>query len=194
MPFAQIMMQAIQHFFSGFILLRVPFPLTAGFKAMFQRGIAEMPDLEPSYVSSISWYFLVMYGLRSFFKLLFGEMSLESREQMSLATSKYGYRFQPPPGAPQGKSDGESLAKQLRAELDNLELLPLQHVSSMDMVEKRLLGSKYPRKMLSKSSGGSGQDENGDEDVDVLLAGGGSGAANSKSSTNATSKKGKKKQ
>ena len=63
-------MQGIQHFFSGFILLQIPFPLTVGFKNMFQKGVMDMPDLAASYVSSVSWYFLVMYGLRGFLKLL----------------------------------------------------------------------------------------------------------------------------
>ena len=33
------MMQGIQFFFSGFILLKVPFHLTMGFRSMFQRGL-----------------------------------------------------------------------------------------------------------------------------------------------------------
>jgi len=62
-----VMMQGIQHFFSGYVLLKVPFPLTKGFKSMFQRGI-DLPTLDVSYVSSVSWYFLVMFGLRGFFR------------------------------------------------------------------------------------------------------------------------------
>jgi ER membrane protein complex subunit 3 len=65
-----VMMQGIQHFFSGFILLQVPFSLTIGFKSMFQKGVVDLPNLSSSYVSSVSWYFLVLYGLRSFLSLL----------------------------------------------------------------------------------------------------------------------------
>ena len=39
-----IMMQAIQHFFSGYILVQIPFGLTKGFKLMTQKGI-DLPTL-----------------------------------------------------------------------------------------------------------------------------------------------------
>lgn len=141
------MMQAIQHFFSGFILLRVPFSLTVGFKHMFQRGVADMPDLEPSYVSSVSWYFLVMYGLRSFFKLVMGAPSTEQREQEAQLQS---FGLQNPPNPTANKQDNESLVKSLRAEADNLELH--QHKSEMDGVEKRLLGKRYPKKKAASNA------------------------------------------
>ena len=55
-----VMMQGIQYFFSGFILLKVPFALTVGFKQMFQRGLEGLTNLDTSYVSSVSLYFLFM--------------------------------------------------------------------------------------------------------------------------------------
>ena len=36
---------------------------------MFQRGLEGLSTLDTSYVSSVSWYFLVMFGLRGFFRL-----------------------------------------------------------------------------------------------------------------------------
>ena len=69
-----VMMGVISFFFSGFVLVKVPFPLTARFKLMLQRGI-DMTTLDVSYVSSLSWYFLVMFGLRGLFKLILGEDS-----------------------------------------------------------------------------------------------------------------------
>jgi hypothetical protein len=145
-----VMMQGIQHFFSGFILLKVPFPLTVGFKQMFQRGLVELPDLESSYVSSVSWYFLVMYGLRSFFKLAIGDPPLELREQDMLLASM-GFRNAPNPGQPD--PDGEAMAKQLLQEAENLELFMQAHKSEMDGVEKRLLGKKrYPKKKMASSN------------------------------------------
>ena len=137
-----VMMQAINHFFSGFILLKVPFSLTAGFKQMFQRGI-EMSQLDTSYVSSISWYFLVMFGLRGFFRLVIGTPSLETIETQSL-WNKLGKK---PGGGPPGGDSDDTFIKSLTTEADNLEvMLPKHFKSSLDQVEKRLLGNKYPKK------------------------------------------------
>jgi hypothetical protein len=182
-----IMMQGIQHFFSGFILLKVPFPLTAGFKnvsivfccsarcsvallagaidkthasfifilQMFQKGMAELPDLECSYVSSISWYFLVMYGLRSFFRLAIGDPPLEVREQEALHI-QLGLQHPPNPGQ---KQDTETIVKLLKQQAETMEVTMQDHKSEMDGVEKRLLGANYPKRRLEAS------------DSDFLLAG-----------------------
>ena len=139
------MMQGIQHFFSGFILLQIPFPLTVGFKNMFQKGVMEMPDLAASYVSSVSWYFLVMYGLRSFLKLIIGTPCLEQKEQDSTA-EKLGYQNPPPP---QKTQDIDSIIKLLKSEIDNIELNVQPHKSEFDTIEKRILGkNRYPKKPI----------------------------------------------
>ena len=52
--------------------MKVPFPLTQGFRSMLQRGV-ELSTLDVSYVSSLSWYFLVMFGIRGLMVLLLGE-------------------------------------------------------------------------------------------------------------------------
>ena len=70
-----VMMGWISFFFSGFVLVRIPITLTEGFKQMLQRGV-ELQTLEVSYVSSLSWYFLVMFGMRGFFALILGEASV----------------------------------------------------------------------------------------------------------------------
>jgi ER membrane protein complex subunit 3 len=144
-----VMMQGIQHFFSGFILLRVPFPLTAGFKSMFQRGLADMPDLSSSFVSSVSWYFLVMYGLRSFLKLAIGEFPIEVKEQ-DMMSQQMGLHVPPPPNV---KQDGKTLAKNLRQDAENMALLLQDFKSEMDSVEKRILKRRYPKKQLQVDTG-----------------------------------------
>ena len=51
--------------------VRLPFPLTIKFKSMLQAGVATR-DMDPQWMSSISWYVLCIFGLQSVFNYLLG--------------------------------------------------------------------------------------------------------------------------
>lgn len=67
------MMGFVSSFFSGFVVLKIPFPMpSTRFKLMLQRGV-DLQSLDVSYVSSLSWYFLVTFGLTGVYKLILGD-------------------------------------------------------------------------------------------------------------------------
>lgn len=66
-----LIMGWINAFFSGFVILRMPFPLTPRFKQMLQAGV-QTKDMDARWVSSISLYFICLFGLQSVFVYLLG--------------------------------------------------------------------------------------------------------------------------
>ncbi|KAG6335529.1 hypothetical protein ID866_3559 [Astraeus odoratus] len=108
-----IMMGWINFFFQGFVLIKLPFPLTLGFKSMLQRGI-ETPDMHVRWVSSLSWYFLNFFGLNGLYRLLLGgdNSADSSRDMMTTPFASMGAAQL---GQPQ------DFAKLFKAERDNLE-------------------------------------------------------------------------
>lgn len=75
----------VNYFFAGFVIMKLPFPLTDGFKSMLQNGIMT-PNLNVRYVSSISWYFVNLFGLRPVYSILMG--SSEADEIMKQASQQ----------------------------------------------------------------------------------------------------------
>jgi hypothetical protein len=60
----------VNFFFSGFVLGKIPFPLSPRFKLMLQRGL-DLVSLDVSYFTSLSFYILLLFGLRGVFSLIF---------------------------------------------------------------------------------------------------------------------------
>merc|ERR1712065_117894 len=90
-------MGIVNYFFSGFVILRLPFPLTAPFKAMLQQGIS-LSDLNVAYFSSLSWYFLNLFGLRGIVDIILaGNNSADDSELMRQQMGQGGAN----PGMPQ---------------------------------------------------------------------------------------------
>jgi hypothetical protein len=143
-----ILMQGIGYFFSGYVLVKVPIPLTNGFKMMFQRGL-DLSTLETSYVSSVSWYFLVMFGLRAFFKLVIDGNGNSQKEHMEAAMvqTQLGNIFAAG-GGPQKKFDSQTFIK---GEIESLELS--KYKSVLDDADTRLLGKKYSKKLVGAANG-----------------------------------------
>ncbi|KAG6855091.1 hypothetical protein C0991_006020 [Blastosporella zonata] len=108
-----VIMGWINFFFQGFVLIKLPFPLTLGFKSMLQRGI-ETPDMDVRWVSSLSWYFLNFFGLNGLYRLILGnDNSADSSRDMT--ASPFAAAGAAQPGAPQ------DFNKLFKAEQDNLE-------------------------------------------------------------------------
>jgi hypothetical protein len=69
-----VMMGIISYFFSGFVMVKIPMPLSLKFKGMTQRGI-DLQTLDVSFVSSFSWYILVSVGISGVMTLIMGRPS-----------------------------------------------------------------------------------------------------------------------
>ncbi|KAI0068946.1 transmembrane protein [Artomyces pyxidatus] len=131
-----VIMGWINFFFEGFVLIKLPFPLTLGFKSMLQRGI-QTPDMDVRWVSSLSWYFLNFFGLNGLYRIILGGDNAADAAQ-NMAASPFAAAGAPQPGQPQDYN------KLFKAECDNLEFSEGLHKWVGEDVETRIL-RKYGR-------------------------------------------------
>ncbi|KAK5791963.1 hypothetical protein PVK06_033076 [Gossypium arboreum] len=108
----------VNFFFSGFVAAKIPFPLTQRFRSMLQNGI-DLSTVDVSYVSSRSWYFLNLFGLRGLFSLILGEENAMDDTQRMMQMGGFG--FDP--------------SKSLTAEKDGLDIV--QHEWALPKFEHR---------------------------------------------------------
>lgn len=122
-----IIMWWVNHFFAGFVLMKLPFPLTPRFKEMLQSGVMTS-DLDVRWVSSISWYFISVLGLNPVYNLLLSNSNEEQVGMMQQQDPMTGM-----PGQPQAETICKGLAN---------DLTIAQHESCLTNVEERVL-EKY---------------------------------------------------
>ncbi|KAJ4828487.1 hypothetical protein Tsubulata_022604 [Turnera subulata] len=108
----------VNFFFSGFVAAKIPFPLTQRFRSMLQNGI-DLSTVDVSYVSSRSWYFLNLFGLRGLFSLILGEENATDDTQRMMQMSGFGM----------------DPTKSLGAEKDSLDIV--QHEWALPKFEQR---------------------------------------------------------
>jgi len=120
-----VMMGVISYFFSGFVMVKIPFPLSLKFKSMTQRGI-ELATLDVTFVSSFSWYVLVSVGISGVMSLILGRPSTvndATAMQQQMNMQQGGQPLDTP--------------KLYAAELENLNMS--EHKWNVDKAESRLI-------------------------------------------------------
>lgn len=61
--------------------VKLPFPLTPQFKSMLQSGVGTR-DLDVRWVSSLSFYFLCLFGLQPVYNFILGSNNCKFRESL----------------------------------------------------------------------------------------------------------------
>ncbi|KAF2750554.1 transmembrane protein [Sporormia fimetaria CBS 119925] len=122
-----LIMGWINAFFSGFVIMKLPFPLTPQFKSMLQSGVGTR-DLDVRWVSSLSWYFLTLFGLQPVYNFILGSNNAASQVAQQMG------QVNPAAGMMGPEQDPDKL---FQSEAENLEVL--EHWWVLEGVEDRLL-------------------------------------------------------
>ncbi|KAL1297679.1 hypothetical protein AAFC00_006231 [Neodothiora populina] len=125
-----LIMGWINAFFAGYVIMKLPFPLTPQFKSMLQSGVGTR-DLDVRWVSSLSWYFLTLFGLQPVYNFILGSNNAASQVSQQMAQAQMGSM---PGMGPEQDPD-----KLFQNEAENLEVL--EHKCILEGVEDRLLAS-----------------------------------------------------
>lgn len=122
----------VNYMFNGFICLKIPFPMpSVNFKSLVHKGV-DLSSLNVSYVSSISWYFIVQFGLNGIYPLLLGEGSeVDQAKMMQMQMGGMG-----------GMMGGFDASAAYKAEKENFKITKHEWIASH--IERTLLGDRYP--------------------------------------------------
>ena len=104
------------YFFSGYLILKLPFGLSRKFKSMMQQGL-NLPDVDVSYVSAISWCLILVFGLNNIIQFFDGGEDfsiMQQQEQMM----KQPLNLMPNP------MGGNDYDKVLKPEKESIAILP----------------------------------------------------------------------
>ncbi|KAM3589544.1 hypothetical protein VKS41_000403 [Umbelopsis sp. WA50703] len=139
-----LIMGWINFFFQGFVVIKLPFPLTLRFKSMLQSGV-DTRDMDVTWVSSLSWYFLNLFGLNSVFTLILGDNNAAGAGMNDMAAmgGVAGMAGMATPGQPQ------DFNKIFLAEKENL--LITSHDWELESIEEKVL-QKYGKIIKTTSS------------------------------------------
>ena len=133
--FNMMLFTVVGNFFSGFIIAQVPFPLGQKFKAITQQGL-NLFALDPSYVSSMSWCFLLIFGLQGMMSLILSDQ--EGLDEMNSAMM--GPQAQMMQGA--GGMEAKNFPLLFKSEKENYELI--NHTFRLEDAEDAFL-AKYSK-------------------------------------------------
>jgi len=121
----------VSHLFSGFLVAKLPFPLTFQFKGMLQRGV-DVSSLETGYVSSLCFYFFVMmssHAMVSFFTWFKDKGNVDNEDDpMAAMMGTMGGGMMP--------GGGPDMGKIYKQEADSLEIFP--HEFRLENIETDL--------------------------------------------------------
>lgn len=123
-----IIMWWVNYFFGGFVIMKLPFPLTIKFKDMLQNGVMT-ENLDVRWVSAISWYFISVLGMNPLYNLIQG-----SDEQQVINDNTTGNNTNQILGGP-GQPAPEILMKNLANDLT----ITTRHESCFVNIESRVL-------------------------------------------------------
>eukprot|EP00028_Trichosphaerium_sp_Am-I-7-wt_P014693 CAMPEP_0168511120 /NCGR_PEP_ID=MMETSP0405-20121227/1917_1 /TAXON_ID=498012 /ORGANISM="Trichosphaerium sp, Strain Am-I-7 wt" /LENGTH=171 /DNA_ID=CAMNT_0008529179 /DNA_START=249 /DNA_END=764 /DNA_ORIENTATION=- len=119
----------IDHFFAGFVALKLPFGMTEGFRPMLQSGLG-LRQLDVRYVSSMSWYVLNLVGLRGLISMFLGGNNKADEAQMMRM------QMQSMQGGAAGMM-GSDPSKAYKDARENLQLI--EHTWALENTELRLI-------------------------------------------------------